>query len=286
MGDASETYPLARDSAESSRLNNQHNFIVQAVDGLVDPSIPLENITSIADVGTGTGTWLLEARDLLNSRVPSQEHRTFHGFDISAAQFPGSPPEGVSFSCQDILKPFPPEHHGKYDLVHVRLLVTAFPETEYDTAVRNLVEILKPGGFIQWTDLNSSFLASPSSTELSDPRPSFLVSTWLKFLKSGCLAIDAPGALAKAFKKAGLADVRNTDNAQHDLGQPLKLHAQKWQADAFGTVVERLLIKNGDTEADAKRKQEAEVAKLREYFEDTGAVLDIRFGVVVGRKAA
>lgn len=86
--------------------------------------------------------WLLEARDLLNSRVPNQEHRIFHGFDISAAQFPGSPPEGVSFSCQDILKPFPPEHHGKYDLVHVRLLVTAFPEKEYETAVRNLVEIL------------------------------------------------------------------------------------------------------------------------------------------------
>ncbi|KAL4755395.1 hypothetical protein BDW72DRAFT_163595 [Aspergillus terricola var. indicus] len=230
--------------------------------------------------------WLLEARDLLKSRVPNQEHRTFHGFDISVAQFPRPPPEDVLFSCQDILKPFPPEHHRKYDLVHVRLLVTAFPEKEYDTAVRNLVEILKPGGFIQWTDLNSSFLASPSSTELSDPRSSFLVSTWLKFLESASLAVDAPESLAKAFKRAGLADVKSTEYAQHDLDQALKLRAQKWQADSFGTVVERLLIKNGDAEADAKRKVKAEVAKLWKYFEDEEVVLGIRFGVVVGRKAA
>ncbi|KAL4813917.1 hypothetical protein BDW67DRAFT_177437 [Aspergillus spinulosporus] len=249
MGDASETYPLARDSAESTRI------------------------------------WLLEARDLLNSRVPDREHRTFHGFDISAAQFPGSPPEDVSFSCQDILKPFPPEHHRKYDLVHVRLLVTAFPENEYETAVRNLVEILKPGGFIQWTDLDSSFLASPSSTELSDPRSAFLVSTWLKFLESQGLAVDAPGSLAEVFKKAGLTDVRNTGYAQHDLGQALKLRAQKWQAESFGAVVERLLIKNGDAQADAKRKVEAEVAKLWNYFEDRGMLLGIRFGAVVGRTA-
>ncbi|KAL5045656.1 hypothetical protein BDW71DRAFT_198150 [Aspergillus fruticulosus] len=250
MGDASETYPLARDSTESTRV------------------------------------WLLEARDLLNSEVPNKEQRTFHGFDISAAQFPDSPPEDVSFSCQDILKPFPPEHHGKYDLVHVRLLVTAFPEKEYETAVRNLMEILKPGGFIQWTDLDCAFLSSPTSTDLTDPRSSFLASTWLKFLESNSLAVDAPAALAETFKRAGLADVRITGYAQHDRDQALKIRAQKWQAGSLATIVERLLRKNGTGEVDAKTKVEAEVAKLWEYFEDGGRVLGIRLGVVVGRKAA
>jgi hypothetical protein len=112
------------------------------------------------------------------------------------------------------------------------------------------------------------------------------VSTWLRFLKSQSLAVDAPGFLAEVFKEAGLADVRNTGYAQHDLSQALKLRAQEWQADAFGAVVERVLIKNGDTEADAKRKVEAEVTKLWKYFEDRGVVLEIRLGVVVGRKAA
>ncbi|KAL5001146.1 S-adenosyl-L-methionine-dependent methyltransferase [Aspergillus recurvatus] len=286
MGDTSETYPLARDSTESTRLNNQHSFIVEAVGGLIDSAVPLENITSIADVGTGTGIWLHEVRDFLKSKVPNKEHRTFHGFDISAAQFPDPPPKDVSFSCQDILKPFPPEHHGRYDLVHVRLLVTAFPEKDYETAVRNLVEILKPGGFIQWTDLNCASLSSPTSTDLTDPRSSFLASTWLKFLESKRLAVDAPASLTDVFEKAGLADVRNTGYPQHDCGQALKIRAQKWQADSLATVVERLLSRNGNREADSKRKVEAEIAKLWEYFEDGGRVLGIRFGVVVERKAA
>lgn len=73
MGDTQEVYPLARDAAESSRcvlipfphahteplalgrLNEQHNFLVHVTEGLIDSSIPLENITTVADVGTGTG---------------------------------------------------------------------------------------------------------------------------------------------------------------------------------------------------------------------------------------
>jgi hypothetical protein len=36
-------------------LNAQHKLLVDIVGGPIDKSIPLENITSVADVGTGTG---------------------------------------------------------------------------------------------------------------------------------------------------------------------------------------------------------------------------------------
>ncbi|KAL4906291.1 hypothetical protein BDW74DRAFT_177307 [Aspergillus multicolor] len=277
MGDASEIYPLARDETESNRLNEQHNFIKQAVDGLLTPLFLFRISLRI---------WLLQARDALNAKFPgSQEHRTFHGFDISAEQFPRSPPENVSFSLHDVLKPFPAEHHGKYDLVYVRLLVAAIPQGEYEVAVRNLVEILKPGGYIQWTDINSSFLSSPTNDNLTDPRCLFLVSKWLDFLKTKNLAIDAPTSLAETFERVGLVDVRNTGYAQHDRGEEFKLRAQKWQAQSLDTVVGRIVSKNGETEG--KRKIEQEIKKLWEYFgEDGGRVLALRLGVVVGRKGA
>lgn len=43
---------------------------------------------------------------------------------------------------QDILKPFPAEHLGRYDLVHVRLVIAALKEGDYSIAVENLQSLL------------------------------------------------------------------------------------------------------------------------------------------------
>jgi hypothetical protein len=72
MAGAVERYPLGRDTAESKRfvqddqsaplqkltsgrLNEQHKLIIEIVDGAIDSSIPLDRISSVADVATGTG---------------------------------------------------------------------------------------------------------------------------------------------------------------------------------------------------------------------------------------
>lgn len=58
-------------------------------------------------------------------------------------QFPKDPSdESIQFSLQNCLEPFPLEHHGRYDLVHVRLLVAALKESEYKTAVANIATLL------------------------------------------------------------------------------------------------------------------------------------------------
>jgi hypothetical protein len=64
----------------------------------------------------------------------------YHGFDISDAQFPAD--INASFSLQDCLKPFPVEHHGRYDLVHVRLLVAAIKSVDFKLIVANLKPLL------------------------------------------------------------------------------------------------------------------------------------------------
>lgn len=74
---------------------------------------------------------------------PSDTKRYYHGFDISDVQFPKGPSdESIHFSLQNCLEPFPLEHHGRYDLVHVRLLVAALEKSEYKTAVANIATLL------------------------------------------------------------------------------------------------------------------------------------------------
>ena len=65
----------------------------------------------------------------------------YHGFDVSADQFPKNT-GNLEFSIQDITLPFPQEHWNRYDVVHVRLLVAALEETDYKTAISNLSAIL------------------------------------------------------------------------------------------------------------------------------------------------
>jgi hypothetical protein len=86
-----------------------------------------------------TSIWLKDvAREL---EASTQVQRYYHGFDISPDQFPADSGR-VQFSVHDITKPFPKEHLNRYDLVHVRLLVAAIDETDYQSAITNVYSIL------------------------------------------------------------------------------------------------------------------------------------------------
>ncbi|KAL2788794.1 hypothetical protein BJX66DRAFT_352516 [Aspergillus keveii] len=316
----SEIYPLARDEAESARLNAQHKLLVDIVGGPIDKSIPLEHIDSVADVGTGTGyalfttlllphipsqsneptqadsnqpdrIWLLDAKKHLTRHSPNPtsdspaSSYTLHGFDISAAQFlPAPETHGLSLSVHDILRPFPAEHRERYDLVHLRMLVSALKVEEYEVAVRNLVGILKPGGYLQWTDLDSSHLSSaPSAT---DPRASPLISSWLKFLELNNLSSCPTATIHNAYTHSNeLLDVSSRTYPVAGR-QELKERAQTWELQAFSAVMAPVLLVTGQagSQVEAEERASEAVEGVQEFFGGGGEVLDLRFGVVVGRK--
>lgn len=84
--------------------------------------------------------WLKDvAREL---EASAKVQRYYHGFDISPAQFPSDSSGPIRFSVHDITKPFPAEHLSRYDLVHVRLLVAAIDESDYQAAITNVKAIL------------------------------------------------------------------------------------------------------------------------------------------------
>lgn len=92
--------------------------------------------------------WLTSLPEYLRSvSNPSTAACILHGFDISPDQFPYStktidPSNEVQFIVQDIRDPFPESYHGKYDLVNVSHLIAGLREEEYESAVRNLFDIL------------------------------------------------------------------------------------------------------------------------------------------------
>ena len=72
--------------------------------------------------------------------------------------------------------PLPSELLGAYDVVHLRLFNTALPDGNLDPVLRVAMEMLKPGGFLQWEETRGDrfiaevppepwpYLLSPSSS--------------------------------------------------------------------------------------------------------------------------
>lgn len=146
---------LLRDNAESERLNSQHEFMRDLGHGhLIHPSVKTANIRAIADVGTGTGIWLRATAQQLAESRPNGEPVECVGFDISPQQFPAQNPPNLEFVVHDIVNPFPQEYQEKFDLVHIRLLSYAIKAKDLESAVKNAVSIIRPGGFLQWEELD------------------------------------------------------------------------------------------------------------------------------------
>ena len=170
-----ESYMLGRDQEETKRLDTQHLFMRQLTHGsLLHHSINPSNLRAVADVGTGTGIWLREAaRELRAAENPIE----FTGFDISPQQFPTDKIQNVEFVVHDVVEPFQPQYHAKFDVVHVRFLSFALKAQDLNISVENIVRIIReyslrlmkalenatklrlsnatgPGGYLQWLEVD------------------------------------------------------------------------------------------------------------------------------------
>ena len=143
-------YMLGRGYAATSRLNLQYFLWKEALGFDIHPSIRIVGGSiRVADVATGTGIWLTEiARQLPTAYL--------YGLDISLAQAPPREwlPHNVVLRTWDIFDEVPEELLGRFDLVHVRLLVLVVQKGDPRPIIRNLFKLLKPGGYLQWDDLN------------------------------------------------------------------------------------------------------------------------------------
>ncbi|KAL9002006.1 MAG: hypothetical protein Q9188_005046 [Gyalolechia gomerana] len=160
MANVGTTYMLPRSTQESQRLDAQHEYMRQISYGhLIHPSIPTRQLKAVADVATGTGVWLRQlAEDSTFDRPAKGEPPYFVGFDISPQQFPPAEalPSNLTFTVHDFVNPFPAEYHDRFDLVNVRFVSYAMKRVDLDRVVQHIVQLIRPGGYLQWQETDAS----------------------------------------------------------------------------------------------------------------------------------
>jgi len=203
MAEADNKYLLNRDARETARLIEQHDWLKKLVGCNVHPAIPVEKPgLRVADVATGTAIWLLD----LAKTLPDDTQ--LYGFDISAAQFPApeSRPSNVFLYEQSVTNAFPEEYHGSFDIVAVRLITAGLRGDDWETAVKNLFLLLKPGGYLQWIEpLHSSLkiftskIGAPNSAAREAVK--YFLDAYQKMLYPGPLQVP------DLCQKYGLEDI-------------------------------------------------------------------------------
>jgi len=138
-----------RSHAAACRLNLQHYLWKDALEFNLHPSISFGEDFVVADVAAGTGAWLIDiARQFPNAKL--------EGFDIDLDQAPHENwlPSNVKIRYWNIFEDVPSDLIEKYDVVHVRLLVLVIEPGNHGVVIRNLLKLLKPGGYLQWDELD------------------------------------------------------------------------------------------------------------------------------------
>lgn len=143
-------YMLDRGYGAASRLNLQFYLWKESLKFNLHPSIPIPSEdVKIADVATGTAIWLLDlAKELPGAHLD--------GLDIDITQAPAQPwlPPNVTLKQWNIFEQVPDDLLEKYDVVHLRLLILVVENSDPVPIIRNVSKMLKPGGYIQWDDLD------------------------------------------------------------------------------------------------------------------------------------
>ncbi|CZT18010.1 uncharacterized protein RCC_03848 [Ramularia collo-cygni] len=147
-------YPLQRDALGSIRLNLQHQLWLASTRSHLHSSIPVKENALIADIGCGTGIWSTSLSSLLPPGA------VIEASDISLANAPpaGFWPENVTFRELDIFTDaLPEELLERYDVVHIRLFLCVIASGDPIPLLKNLMKLLKPGGWLQWQEYDGSY---------------------------------------------------------------------------------------------------------------------------------
>ncbi len=150
-------YLLPKDVLETQRLDFQYYLIRSILHG--NHASPLHSdVTSILDVGCGTGRWVIElARTFPAAQVV--------GLDIELPrQSAPALPSTTSFVQANVLDGLPFADRS-FDFTHQRLLVLAIPAAHWPAVVGELVRVTRPGGYVELLEGGDVFLNPGPATQ-------------------------------------------------------------------------------------------------------------------------
>ena len=271
-----DDYTLGRDYRASARLTLQHHLWLETFGYYLHPSIPTaKEQLAIAEVGTGTGIWLLE----LNNHLPHPP-ASMYGLDISGDQFPRPEwvPSNIHFREHDAFDPAGPPDDllGAFDIVHMRLFIAIIKNNNPTKLLEYCHKLLKPGGYLQWDDHDPARNQVASGVDPSAPAEGMdMISRMTRTHK----ATDWIGQLPDTFVQCGfeVADVDLKAILPWQRGMYVDNYCML--ADEF---VER--TNRGSEGITPVENWYAELAAKASAEGKYGAFVELTFQIVVGKK--
>ncbi|KAJ3568844.1 hypothetical protein NP233_g5444 [Leucocoprinus birnbaumii] len=140
----------------------QHNLVLNGSGRkLIHAPISLESVKSVLETATGSGIWVEAVAQLLPDTAE------LVGIDITSNLFPPTPPSNVKFLQRSVLD-LPKDWTNKFDLVHQRLLLVGLRKEEWLTAFKEILRVLKPGGWFQLYEIDDWEECGPVQNKLRD----------------------------------------------------------------------------------------------------------------------
>lgn len=101
---------------------------------------------------------------------------------------------------------------GKFDVVHVRVFTAVVKGNDPSPLIRNALKMLKPGGYLQWDEMDSESLgAVPPKRSVSAACTQEMTDTGLLSSKNAMnLRYDWSSNLGSIFKEHGLEVIEDT----------------------------------------------------------------------------
>ncbi|CEP08045.1 hypothetical protein [Parasitella parasitica] len=161
---AEVAYVLPHDDDETDRVHEQHWILSAALQCNYHAPVTemLEKGIMVLDSGCGPATWTFE----MGETYPRSK---FHGIDASCVFPEDIKPANVEFVIGNIAKKIPyPD--SSFDYIHQRLLFLGLTDSDWDSALKELYRVLKPGGYIDLVepDFHALFLAGPCMFSLQN----------------------------------------------------------------------------------------------------------------------
>ncbi|MCJ1351570.1 MAG: hypothetical protein MMC33_001554 [Icmadophila ericetorum] len=268
-------YNKGSNHISATKMNYFHYFLKQLTGYTLHPSIETtaRSTGRIADLGTQTAIWPIDVADDHHSLSTGE----IDAFDISDAFFPPSAwlPPNVKLHLHDIYKPFPEQFRGQFDIIHLRLFLT-LSKSQVDTILQNAMTLLKPNGYIQWTEHDKTSI-TPTSTSPDIDLATSAAQHFIDLQKQPFPNYDAlwVNSIAPLMQSAGLSVIAEDriKVRQSMLSQINELH-----------LLSLMDVPKGLSKAIDAFRDDGWLEKLKGEYKKGVSTVD-GFIVVVGKKA-